>query len=174
MTLELFARSFLLVLLQGVFIGPLFARDPAAPLRREGHEVLLAQPVTFETGTARLQPQSEVGLTLIRDYLETQSSITLLRVEGHVAEGADEQARLALSLERSLAVARWLVTRGVDCKRLLPVGFGSSKPRYSDGQPGNERIQFLNAALRGRSIGGMPLEAGGMPAAWSCLTEAVK
>ena len=144
------------------------AEAPVQELRRDGHEMVLPQPLAFAPGRPDLLPESEPGLELIRAYLAKQQAITLLRIEGHVTDGADEQARLALSLKRALSVALWLVERGVECKRLIPVGFGSSKPRHPAGDARNERIEFVNAALRGRPIGGLPVDGGGMALEWDC------
>jgi OOP family OmpA-OmpF porin len=148
--------------------APARAEEATQALRRDGHEMVLPQPLAFAPGTPDLLPQSESGLGLIQAYLAKQPAITLLRIEGHVTDAADEQARLVLSLKRSLAVALWLVEHGVDCKRLIPVGFGSSKPRHPPGDGRNERIEFVNAAMRGRPIGGMPVDGGGMPLEWAC------
>lgn len=47
----------------------------------------------------------------------------------------------------------------------LAVGFGNTKPVADnstvDGKAQNQRISFVIAALRGRPIGGMPLDGGG-------------
>jgi OOP family OmpA-OmpF porin len=137
-------------------------------LRRDGHEMVLPQPLAFAPGSPDLLPQTEPGLDLIRAYMAKQPAITLLRIEGHVTNAADEQARLVLSLKRSLTVALWLVDHGVECKRLIPVGFGSSKPRHPPGDERNERIEFVNAAMRGRPIGGMQVDGGGLPLEWDC------
>jgi OmpA-OmpF porin, OOP family len=144
------------------------AQGPAQELRRDGHEMVLPQPLAFAPGSPDLLTQSEPGLELIRTYMARQPAISLLRIEGHVTEGADEQARLVLSLKRAQSVALWLVAHGVECKRLIPVGFGSSKPRHPAGDARNERIEFVNAALRGRPIGGLPVEGGGMALDWDC------
>jgi OOP family OmpA-OmpF porin len=148
--------------------APASAEEATQALRRDGHEMVLPQPLAFAPSTPDLLPQSESGLGLIQAYMANQPAITLLRIEGHVTEAADEHARLVLSLKRSLAVALWLVEHGVDCKRLIPVGFGSSKPRHPPGNGRNERIEFVNAAMRGRPIGGMPVDGGGMPLEWTC------
>lgn len=159
-----------LLLLTVLMLATLSARAdaPTQELRRDGNVMVLPQPLAFTPGTPDLLPQSEPDLDLIRAYMAKQPAITLLRIEGHVTDAADEQARLVLSLKRSLAVALWLVEHGVDCKRLIPVGFGSSKPRHPAGDARNERIEFVNAALRGRPIGGMPVDGGGMPLEWTC------
>jgi OOP family OmpA-OmpF porin len=76
----------------------------------------------------------------------------------------DAQAR---SEARALAVAKALVKAGVDCKRVLPVGFGASKPAFEDASK-NTRMVFENAALRGHAIGGMPVDGGGKVAGDPC------
>ena len=70
-----------------------------------------------------------------------------------------------LSEKRAAYVGRWLVAHGVDVKRLIAVGFGSTKPLESDETPAakaaNARIEFHPAALRGKLIGGAPADGGG-------------
>jgi OOP family OmpA-OmpF porin len=69
-------------------------------------------------------------------------------------------------------VARRLVADGSACKRLLPVGFGGTKPVASnatpDGKAQNRRTDFVNAELRGRAIGGLPVDGGGRVAGDPC------
>ena len=61
---------------------------------------------------------------------------------------------------------------GVDCKRLVAVGFGNTKPvadnSTPDGKARNSRVSFFNAALRDRLIGGMPADGGGKVAGDAC------
>ena len=95
--------------------------------------------------------------------LADKSAITLLRVEGHVV-GKDAQARSEL---RAMAVAKALVKAGVDCHRLLAVGFGASKPAFEDAAQ-NTRMVFANAQLRGHAIGGAPVDGGGKVAGDVC------
>jgi len=65
-----------------------------------------------------------------------------------------------------------LVKMGVDCKRLSAVGFGGTKPIAAndtpDGKAANQRVCFINAALRGHAIGGTPLDGGGKVAGDTC------
>jgi OmpA-OmpF porin, OOP family len=65
-----------------------------------------------------------------------------------------------------------LVALGVDCKRLLPVGFGSNKPVADNSSPEgkmkNRRINFVIAALRSKTIGGLPADGGGKTAGNAC------
>ena len=65
-----------------------------------------------------------------------------------------------------------MVAVGIKCDRLIPVGFGSAKPIVPNDTPDhkaqNRRIAFVNAALRGRAIGGMPVDGGGKVAGDPC------
>ena len=78
-----------------------------------------------------------------------------------------------LSEKRALAVCATLVKLGVDCKRLIAVGFGSSKPVAdnvtAEGKATNRRLIFVNAALRNHAIGGMPVDGGGKVAGEICI-----
>ncbi len=131
-----------------------------------GHELALPEPVRFEVGTDKLKASSDASLRLLADYLKAKKVITLVRVEGHTAAGG--AGAQALSERRALAVARRLAELGVDCKRLVAVGFGDTKPLEAGGAGANERVTFFNAALGGRLIGGMPADGGGKAAGEVC------
>ena len=125
----------------------------------DGNRLELPGSITF-SGT-KLDPASDPALEHARGYMAAKDAITLLRIEGH----ADDQA---LSERRALEVGRWLVAHGIDCKRLLAVGFGPTKPiadaSTPEGKARNTRIELQNAAMRGRPIGGLSLEGGGQVA----------
>lgn len=137
-----------------------------------GNELKVPGPVLFETGSDRVKPESEGALAHVKGYLTEKSYISLLRIEVHTDNAGDPAANQALSERRSLAVAKALIARGVECKRLLAVGFGATKPVAGndtpDGRAQNRRVTFVNAALRGRAIGGMPVEGGGRVAGDVC------
>ncbi|HEY0173892.1 MAG TPA: OmpA family protein [Pyrinomonadaceae bacterium] len=148
------------------------AAQAEKPYKLEGHEVKVAGAVAFAEGGHRLLPESEKALDAVKTYLDDKQFITTLRVEGHTEAGGDAAANQALSERRALAVARRLVEKGVDCKRLVAVGFGSTKPVAHGDTPENRaknrRVAFFNAALRGRLIGGAPADGGGRAAGDPC------
>lgn len=139
----------------------------AADVTLDGNTIVLPAPIVFETGSAKLA--STEPLAPLVAFFAKREVITLVRIEGHVASGPDAQA---LSAARALAVARALVAQGVDCKRILPVAFGDTKPVADPKAPGaaarNTRIEAVNAAMRGRPIGGLPTDGGGQPAGDPC------
>jgi OOP family OmpA-OmpF porin len=148
------------------------ARQKVTNFQMENGALKLPGPVVFETGKDVLKPESDAVLEVVVDYLEAKPEITLLRIEGHTDTDGKADANQKLSEGRSLAVARWLTGKGVDCKRLLPVGFGQTKPvadnNTPEGKAQNRRTSFVNAALRGKPIGGMPVDGGGKVAGDPC------
>jgi OOP family OmpA-OmpF porin len=134
--------------------------------------LVLGKPVIFETGTAVLKPGSDEALVSVKAFLQAKEYVSLLRIEGHVAAGVNENDNQSLSQKRAMAICKWLIKNGIDCKRLIAVGFGSNKPVADNSTPEgkalNNRIEFKIAELRGRAIGGMPVDGGGKSAGDSC------
>ena len=148
------------------------AQKTPKPYVIENNELKLADPVVFADRSDKLLPRSEKALTVVKDYLDAKKAITLLRIEGHSDASDDAEADQQLSERRALSVARWLVEKGVDCKRLIAVGFGSTKPVAANDTLGhkaqNLRIAFVNATLLNHAIGGMPADGGGHVAGDVC------
>lgn len=138
----------------------------------QGNELKLPAPVLFETGGDKLRPESDAVLEVVASYLKEKTYISRLRIEGHSDNQGSAAQSQALTEKRALSVGRWLIAHGIDCQRLLAVGFGSSKPvadnGTAEGRAQNRRISFVNAALRGRPIGGMPEDGGGRVAGDLC------
>ena len=86
--------------------------------------------------------------------------------------GGDASASQLLTEKRALAVCNKLIELGVDCKRLIPVGFGDTKPVADNSIPEvkaeNRRVTFVNVSLRGHVIGGLPIDGGGQIAGEIC------
>jgi len=148
------------------------AEKPKPTFKVEGGQLRLPGPVVFESAKDVLKPESDDVLTIVKQYLDAKPEITLLRIEGHTDSDGDDKANQTLSELRSLAVARWLVAKGIDCKRLIPVGFGESKPvaanDTAENKAQNRRTAFVNAALSGNPIGGMPVDGGAKVAGDPC------
>lgn len=138
----------------------------------ENNQLKLPSPIVFETGSDKLKPDSDAALAHVAAYLAEKTYISLMRVENHSDSSGAPQANQQLSEKRALAVGRWLIGHGVDCKRLIAVGFGGSKPiadnATPDGKAQNRRTVFVNAALRGHAIGGMPVDGSGQVAGDLC------
>lgn len=144
----------------------------------DGNEIKITKPILFKTASPTLLPESDEALLIIKKYLDAKSYISLLRVEGHTDRLTDEagtrkeSSYQTLSEQRARSVCRRLIELGVDCKRLIAVGFGSQKPvadnSTPEGRAANRRISFVNAALKDHPIGGMPVDGGGVVAGDVC------
>lgn len=160
-------KSFLTIMLS-FFVIILQAQD----YKIEGSEVKIAKPVLFETGSAKLKPESIAALEIIVKYLTEKSYITQLRIEGHTDNNCAPGNNQGISEKRALVVCKKLIEMGVDCKRLIAVGFGGTKPIADIRSPVNNsencRISFVNVSLRGRAIGGLPIDGGGQNAGEPC------
>jgi OmpA-OmpF porin, OOP family len=138
----------------------------------DGNEVKIAKPVLFETGTAKLKPESIAALEIIKQYLSDKSYISQLRVECHTDNSGEANISQALTEKRAMVICRKLIELGVDCKRLIAVGFSGTKPvadnSTPEGKAENRRVTFVNVSLRGRVIGGLPIDGGGKIAGELC------
>jgi OmpA-OmpF porin, OOP family len=136
------------------------------------NELVVPHSIAYDTGKATLQPSSDAALAHVKGYLAAKSYISTLRIEVHTDSMGNDDFNQKLSEKRALEVAKALVAKGVDCKRLVAVGFGETKPiadnKTPEGRSQNRRTQFFNAALRGKAIGGMPTDGGGKIAGDPC------
>ena len=128
--------------------------------------------VAFEGASDKLGPAADVFLEVVHDYLDEKPEVSLLRIEGHTDSDGNPVVNQALSEKRALAVARWLVGAGVQCTRLIPVGFGQTKPiapnDTSTNKAQNQRVVFVAAAIKNRPVGGQMVDGGGKVAGDPC------
>ena len=81
--------------------------------------------VFFESGSARLGPDSSGQLNNIAEILKAYPQVRL-RLAGYADAAGTAQQNLALSLARARNVKAELVTRGISPQRLTTVGFGEA------------------------------------------------
>ena len=160
-------KAIISLVISFIFVGIIKAQDGNKDLsyRMHGSEVITHNSVSFVKNSAEILPESMQALNTIKLFLNDKDYVSLLRVEGHVkCVNGDE----ALSKARAMAVCKWLISNGVDCKRLLPVGFGCTKPIIEGKFDENERITFIATMIRGKAYGGLPVDGGGKVAGDPC------
>ena len=88
--------------------------------------------VLFDTDSATVRPEAQDTLAAVAEQIAaTAPAGSLIRVEGHTDDRADDAHNLDLSRRRAQAVADWLVASGgFDPARLVVVGLGESSPAY--------------------------------------------
>lgn len=140
--------------------------------KMKGDQLELPGPVVFDVNKTTLRPESDDVLQIVHDYLAATPKVSLLRIEGHTDDVGQDAANQKLSEGRAMAVAKWLKDKGIDCKRLIPVGFGETRPvadnKAEEGKAQNRRTAFVNAELDGKPIGGLPVDGGGTRAGDAC------
>ncbi len=121
--------------------------------------------IVYDTGKSTIKPESEPTLKQLKQFLDDNPQVSLLRIEGHTDSDGDAAMNLKLSGARALAVVNWLVTNGIARTRLIAVGFGSTKPVAPNDTPANKeqnrRTEFHVAALNGTAFLGRPQDGGG-------------
>lgn len=122
--------------------------DEGAPrVRISTERVTINDRVMFGFDSDRLKKESFSILDQVALTLQAHPELGRIRVEGHTDARGSDDYNLGLSRRRAASVVRYLVTRGVDSARLLPVGFGASRPVVDgDGKAAwaqNRRVEFL-------------------------------
>lgn len=102
--------------------------------------------ILFDFDSDRLRPLSKDILIELSQYLKKNQTVRL-RVEGHTCNLGSKNYNLDLSDRRARSVKRFLVDHcGISADRLIPVGYGYSRPMASNkdesGRKKNRRVVF--------------------------------
>jgi OmpA-OmpF porin, OOP family len=161
-----------LLLTLSLVVSTAFADSKSRTYKLDNNKLEVPSPVVFDTGKDTLKSESAEAIAYVADYLADKTYISTLRVEVHSDSTGSEEFNQKLTQKRAFAVGKALIAKGVDCKRLIAVGFGSTKPigdnTTPEGKAKNRRTDFVNAALKGKAIGGAPLDGGGASAGELC------
>jgi OOP family OmpA-OmpF porin len=107
---------------------------------------LAMRNVQFETGSTTLTVASYQILGRIAELMQKYPDYHLL-INGHTDNVGRPQNNLLLSESRAKACFNYLIARGVPAERMLPSGFGDTRPitsnRSDEGRALNRRVEFL-------------------------------
>lgn len=99
----------------------------------------------FDTGKSGLKDESKSELTRIVEFLEQYPKVKV-EISGHTDSQGDEAENMVLSQDRAKSVVNYLVEKGIDNERLVPVGYGETKPVADNstrkGRAKNRRVDF--------------------------------
>ena len=102
---------------------PIMLDVPMQPIELEG--------VFFETAKFYLKPESKAELNKVVAFLNKNKTITG-ELSGHTDNVGDKKMNQLLSQNRAKSVYDYLVTNGIDAKRLIYKGFGDTKPKVAN------------------------------------------
>jgi outer membrane protein OmpA-like peptidoglycan-associated protein/tetratricopeptide (TPR) repeat protein len=121
--------------------------DKDIPLRPiELNASLVLKNIFFQTNSAQLEPVSLIEIDKLLQLMVENPTLTV-QVNGHTDNVGKPADNLQLSAERAKAVADYLISKGVDRKRLTSKGFGETKPvadnKTEAGRALNRRTEFI-------------------------------
>jgi OmpA-OmpF porin, OOP family len=119
---------------------------PPARVQVTDNKIEITEIVQFETGKAILLPKSEDLLKEVAEEFKKHPEIVQVEVEGHTDSQGNTNLNVKLSESRAKAVRDFLINQGIEGSRLVPKGYGESKPvadnATEDGRYKNRRVEF--------------------------------
>jgi outer membrane protein OmpA-like peptidoglycan-associated protein len=100
--------------------------------------------IQFQAGSAKISPASEATLGSIAKILALAPDRCVL-VEGHTDASGNADRNIVLSRDRADSVVNYIAEKaGIERKRLVPLGKGSSSPAtgLAPNDPRNRRVVF--------------------------------
>ncbi len=128
---------------------------PAPRARIEHNRIHIPGELEFDSGKATINHTKDGDdlLATLLDVMKTHPEITKLRVEGHTDNKGTDAGNKTLSQARADAVVAWLTSNGVEAKRVVGKGHGSSHPLVANDtdehRHENRRTEFHIQELNG-------------------------
>lgn len=101
--------------------------------------------IYFSGGNTELSPASRSYLDKVAAVLDTFGDIRF-EVAGHTDNIGETERNLTVSKKRAEAVSNYLVEKGIEADRLVPVGYGHDQPvadnTTSEGRAANRRVEL--------------------------------
>jgi outer membrane protein OmpA-like peptidoglycan-associated protein len=121
------------------------------------NNIVLLELVYFKTDRDVIQRRSYRLLDNVAEVVNAHSEVTQVIVEGHTDAQGDEAHNLDLSQRRAAAVVAYLVSKGVDARRLVAKGYGAAQPVADNGtakgRAQNRRVDFKLGAIAAPAAG---------------------
>lgn len=139
------------ILMQGDFATDSIVRQTGTALaeRRlavEATEISLMMPVEFDYDSAALRHDVQLQLARVASVLNDPRMIGYrFVVEGHTDVVGSDAYNQPLSERRASSVVNYLVSLGVDRRRMIPVGYGRTMllAGFSPYDGRNRRVEFV-------------------------------
>jgi len=116
--------------------------------------------IQFATGKSDIKPISYLILDPIANALIANPTY-LIEIDGHTDNVGKPDANMLLSDRRAEAVRKYLISKGVDAKRMTSHGFGDTKPVATNatvqGKALNRRVEFI-VTFEATVVDGLPVD----------------
>ena len=103
-------------------------------------------PVLFATDKDVILKQSYPVLEEVANVLKTATGVNRVSIEGHTDNRGTPKHNTDLSQRRAKSVMKWLVSHGIDAKRLESHGYGQDRPVVDNDsdehRAKNRRVEF--------------------------------
>ena len=123
------------------------ALDMSKQLKRKKVGDPIGAPILFETNSDRLKSDVNTIMDTVVVFMLENPDVTKLEVSAHTDNVGSDAYNLQLSKRRAATVVNYLVSHGVERKRLVPVGYGESRPLNKNATPQqrevNRRVEFM-------------------------------
>jgi OOP family OmpA-OmpF porin len=118
---------------------------PPTHVRVTNTQIEITEKIQFETGKSTLLPVSRPILDDVVQVMRDRPDLRV-RVEGHTDDQGSDDQNLKLSQGRAEAVRAYLISKGIEAKRLTALGLGETMPidtnRTNTGRARNRRVEF--------------------------------
>ncbi len=108
-------------------------------------KTIILRNIFFETGSYTLKQESQTELNKLVKFLKVNSEIKV-EISGHTDNIGTEAYNQKLSEQRAGAVVEYIISEGVPSGRLIPKGYGYSKPVETndteEGRANNRRTEL--------------------------------
>ncbi|MCB9678059.1 MAG: OmpA family protein [Alphaproteobacteria bacterium] len=121
------------------------AENPVQTTLQNG-QVAVLHGIHFDVDSDVLRADAKPALEQLLAALQAVPALSVT-IEGHTDSDGSDAHNLDLSARRAASVVKWLTDRGIEAKRLKPVGKGETEPiadnATSAGRALNRRVQVL-------------------------------
>ena len=126
---------------------PTVTPEPPKRVEVKADRIDINEKIQFELDKAEILQASHGLLDEIVDVLKKNADIKKVDILGHTDSDGTDAYNQDLSDRRAKAVLQYLVSHGVESKRLTARGLGEAKPiadnETAEGKEKNRRVEFL-------------------------------
>lgn len=113
----------------------------------EGIQITMGSGILFDFNKATLRPEARRNLAVMAETFKKYADTDLL-ITGHTDNIGSDEVNNRLSRQRAEAVADYLVSLGVDRKRLMTRGLGKTEPIADNSTPqGRQQNRRVEIAI---------------------------